>query len=56
MGQVPNLAHSLVPGSAGPLPVHNPGTSSVHHVMSDPAVNDPKLASAGGLAPVAASA
>jgi hypothetical protein len=33
-GQVPNLAHSLVPGFEGPLPVHDAGEAAHHEVMA----------------------
>jgi GGDEF domain-containing protein len=33
VGQVPNLAHSLVPGAEGPIPVHDPGVSAVHSTL-----------------------
>lgn len=37
-GEVPNLAHSLVPGHEGPLPVHNEGHSALHQNMTHPEV------------------
>lgn len=36
VGQVPNLAHSLVPGSEGALPVHDQQHSMMHEQMKKP--------------------
>jgi len=36
IGQVPNLAHSLMPGHEGPLPVHDPGMHAVHSTVTPP--------------------
>lgn len=33
VGQVPSLAHSLVPGQEGPVPVHDVGAAGVHHTL-----------------------
>ncbi len=44
VGQTPNLAHSLVPGQEGPLPVHDAGAHAVHdtlHGMQLPAPPKP---------------
>jgi len=46
VGQVPNLAHSLMPGHEGPLPLHDSGAGAVHstlHAMNavKPAVTKP---------------
>jgi diguanylate cyclase (GGDEF)-like protein len=36
IGQVPNLAHSLVPGHEGPLPLHDPQAAAVHGLQDTP--------------------
>lgn len=42
-GQVPNIAHSHVPGFEGPIPVHDEGAAATAHVMSHPDVSTPKM-------------
>jgi GGDEF domain-containing protein len=34
VGQVPNLAHSLMPGHEGPLPIHDAGQHAVHQTVT----------------------
>jgi GGDEF domain-containing protein len=36
VGQVPNLAHSLMPGHEGPMPIHDAGKSAVHAAITPP--------------------
>lgn len=55
-GQTPNLAHSLVPGHEGPLPVHDPQTEMMHQTMKAPATATPKPIPAPAKIPTPAAA
>jgi diguanylate cyclase (GGDEF)-like protein len=41
IGKVPNLAHSLVPGHEGALPLRDPPAEAIHHVLQSPAGSGP---------------
>lgn len=43
LGKAPNLAHSLIPGAEGPVPVHSPQAAAVHETMMDPKVASPSV-------------
>ncbi len=54
VGQAPNMAHSLVPGHEGAIPLHNPQAATLQHVAKMP---EPKPASpAAGVGHVSAPA
>src|SRR6202142_1149161 len=35
VGQIPNLAHSLVPGREGPVPIHDPTPAAIKHSIPE---------------------
>jgi len=56
VGQTPNMAHSLVPGHEGPLPVHDTESEMMHQTMKAPASATPKPIPAPPAAPKSAAA
>jgi diguanylate cyclase (GGDEF)-like protein len=36
VGSAPNMAHSLVPGHEGPIPLHNETAEAIHHTLGAP--------------------